>query len=101
MAWSKGFRQVELEFDSQVLINKILNPYYEDMLDSSLMLRCKELINRGWQIWVIHTFREGNEAIEWLANQTMQRDLGLTIHHLPPLDLIPILLGDAMGVFTP
>ena len=48
LAWSRGFKKIKLEFDSQVLIDKLLKHQLEDMLESSLLLRCREMINRRW-----------------------------------------------------
>ena len=48
-----------------------------------------------------HTFREGNRCVDWLANQSLQFDLGLQELQSVLAGLENLLLGDVIGVSTP
>lgn len=64
--------------------------------------KCCELINApNWEVKIIHVFREGNRAADWLANQGVHQEERLNFIETIPLELYNILKEDIQGVALP
>ncbi|KAI4324103.1 hypothetical protein L6164_023667 [Bauhinia variegata] len=85
------FRKVIVECDSLVLVQWINNNRIGSFLTSLLWLRILELLDRHWEVEVIHTMRKGNKSANWLANSRVGRDIGLETLDTPPMELVGIL----------
>ena len=105
-----------MESDSRVLIDKIPEPSQVEVESDSkvlqqcisvestfttLICKCRDLIQRNWKVRFIHTYKEGNKVVDWLASKGIQNGIGSAVYANAPPDLIPILLNDAMDVSTP
>lgn len=61
--------------------------------------KCFELIDRlEWVAQVIHVYREGNRAADWLANHGVIQNVTSQILTLVPCNLHTILMEDISGV---
>ncbi|KAI4324097.1 hypothetical protein L6164_023661 [Bauhinia variegata] len=90
MEWDKRFRRVIVESDS-VLVQLINNNRIGSLLTDFLWLRILELMDRRWEVEVVHTMREGNMSADWLANYRVGRDIGLETLDTPLVELVGIL----------
>ena len=67
-----------------------------------LIRYCLSLLRReDWVVKVVHVFREGNRAADWLANHGVDQTNGSSVLEIALLDLHRILMEDARGVTTP
>lgn len=55
----------------------------------------------SWMVKIVHGYREGNRAADWLANQGVTQHIRLQILSSAPVELSRIIREDAMGVTTP
>lgn len=69
---------------------------------SHLIRHCLSLIRKeDWVVKVIHVFREGNRAADWLANHGVDQSVAAAVLESAPLELHRIVIEDARGVTTP
>ncbi|WCJ35671.1 DNAse I-like superfamily protein [Euphorbia peplus] len=101
LAWKLGMRQVEVELDSQVVIQLVTEASRSFHRYFWLIEGCRTLLKRGWDVRVKHTFREGNQAADWLANFAGNLSLGYHECDGPPAGLQDILQADKCGIGTP
>lgn len=72
MAWNTSFRRIEVELDSQVVLQllekdvSLLHPL------GALVSCCKQFITHDWAVKLHHTYREGNRIADHLANWSLQ-----------------------------
>lgn len=99
IAWNSGFTKVQLNVDSEIVVNLLLDTKIPNSPAFHLIRRCKSLINReGWEVTVHHCYREANRAADWLANYGVGMEQNLLIFEAVPLDLRTILLEDFGGM---
>lgn len=55
------------------------------------------LLNRRWEIRLLHTLREGNSCADFLAKAGARQQFAFHTVVTPPLKLEPLLLADALG----
>lgn len=94
LAWSKSYRRVFLESDSKRAVDLVNKGCSRDHPAVRLIQRIQDLKKRNWDVRVNWIYREGNEAVNWLAGNAMGTSLGLQIFEEPPDMLKPILLQD-------
>ncbi|CAL1367079.1 unnamed protein product [Linum trigynum] len=64
MAWDEGFRRVVLQTDSQAAIRLIEGA--EERTPHFLAVQsARRLLDRDWQVRLVHVFREGNYAADY------------------------------------
>ncbi|WCJ39427.1 Polynucleotidyl transferase ribonuclease H-like superfamily protein [Euphorbia peplus] len=97
LAWDKGYRKVIVEMDSKVVMNWITNPTDVHHPFSWLIERCLHFKDNEWDIRVIHSYREGNRAVDWLTNFAGSCPLGYHEFGVPPAGLQVILTEDFFG----
>lgn len=67
-----------------------------------MLNHCIYLIQQeDWEVRIIHVYREGNRAADWLANHEASQLLPTIIHSSVPQGLGPILEDDYRGVAIP
>ena len=67
-----------------------------------LLNRCLYLIHQeSWEVKIVHVYREGNRAADWLANLGVSQLLPTILHSSAPSGLCPILQEDLQGVSIP
>ena len=55
-------------------------------------------MRRGWEVNLIHTYREGNVCADWIAKTGASGIEPLVLWVDPPQAISNILLADTMGV---
>ncbi|CAN1185100.1 Putative ribonuclease H protein At1g65750 [Linum perenne] len=60
-AWEAGARRVILQMDSRAVIALVTNQHAMEIL------HFRELLSRDWDLQIEHTYREGNQAADFLA----------------------------------
>ena len=77
MAWNMGFKFLQLELDSKVVLTRLTNNnmnYPTNMM--SLICDCRNLLKQKWEVCMQHVYREANGCADALAKQgTRQRNL--------------------------
>lgn len=101
IAWERGFRQVELELDSSLVVGWLQSGISDTHPLAFLVRLCHGFFLRDWLVRVTHVFREANRLADSLANYAFSLQLGFH-----PLDSCPdvvhsILLADTNGVEFP
>ncbi|KAK8627393.1 hypothetical protein V6N13_135005 [Hibiscus sabdariffa] len=82
-AWSRGYRQVELESDSLEAVRLVLSNS-PDVAVCGLVLSIKGWLSKMWQVRILHVYREGNRVVDWKAiTGRMQRGLNATLVEVP------------------
>ena len=66
-----------------------------------LVESCRGLMQRDWEIVLSHTCRQGNRVAHWLANFSLDFELGPSIVTDPPDCIRKIQFEDACGVTSP
>ena len=101
VALSLDISDLLVDLDSAVLVSFFAESPTRGRAFSNLMLRCLHLVSLFTSITFRHTFREGNQAADYLANLGHGIAPGLLLHQSPPKGLGPILLRDEMGIVFP
>ncbi|CAN1172803.1 Putative ribonuclease H protein At1g65750, partial [Linum perenne] len=101
MAWYAGCRKVEVRVDSRAalaLINAQGNPTHQH---AGEVITIRQLIDRDWEVKFTHTYREANQAVDYLAG--IDHGLPLSTHSIPISDcnLVYFLRHDCMGISEP
>ncbi|GLT63422.1 hypothetical protein SLA2020_359880 [Shorea laevis] len=69
LTWNKGYRQVIVETDSLLAIQKLQNSSTETTSLSYWVQKCKSFLERDWFCVVRHVFREKNYCANAMASQ--------------------------------
>ncbi|CAI0453961.1 unnamed protein product [Linum tenue] len=98
LAWSLGYRRVEMRTDSTVALGILNSPGPFEGRYHNLWRQFQSLLHQNWEIRISHTLREGNKAADYLANKGHSLDLGS--HVIDPIDsgLNFWLLYDSLGI---
>ncbi|KAG7576302.1 Ribonuclease H domain [Arabidopsis thaliana x Arabidopsis arenosa] len=101
IAWERGYRRVELEVDSELVVGFVQSGVSDGHPLSFLVRLCQGFFSRDWLVRVTHVYREANRLADGLANYAFT--LGLGFLHLDdcPDVVHPILLADANGTAFP
>lgn len=69
IAWDGGHRKVQFSVDSEVVVRMLVEETPTKFPYIRTIRRCESLIaRRGWEVKIGHCYREGNRAVDWLAN---------------------------------
>ena len=100
-AWERNFRRVIIESDSLHAVTKINGDLNSSDLLFQVIYACKELLSRGWDCKLVHTYRETNMCADFLASWAFQGNFDITQLNDPPDGLCQILEKDMIGVARP
>ena len=85
LAWTMGFKYIQLELDSKVVLTWLTNhntSYLTNMMP--LICNCRSLLDQDWEVWVQHIYCEANKCANALAKRgTYQQNL-LTVYNTYP-----------------
>ncbi|GAU33795.1 hypothetical protein TSUD_221330 [Trifolium subterraneum] len=84
--------------DSLLCINLIKSLIVKYHIYVVLIQDIKELISQS-NITLCHTFRDGNQCVDFLAKLGASSDADLIIHASPPDDIFDLLKSDSFGTF--
>lgn len=101
LAWAEGLRKISVAVDSTAVMTLISKEPEQFNPNRPLIKACRNYLKRAWECKIEHTYREGNQAADWLANHSHNEPQGLTISRDPPQGSISILNNGVMGVTTP
>ncbi|KAL6494930.1 hypothetical protein OROGR_030849 [Orobanche gracilis] len=96
LTWENGYRKFICYSDSMdalSLINRFLPVHHHY---SPVVLSIQDLLQRDWEVVLKHTLREGNFCADLLAKMGANSSSNLTIIHVAPPGISPLLLADAM-----
>ncbi|WCJ44057.1 Ribonuclease H-like superfamily protein [Euphorbia peplus] len=77
LAWTMGYKQVQVEVDNQLCVNSILHPTSLPNDSFALIQEILALFARDWQVTIQHSYREGNRGAYWMAKLADSLELGL------------------------
>ncbi|KAF7805662.1 aspartic proteinase-like protein 2 [Senna tora] len=97
LLWSKGFRRVVIESDSEVALDLIKNGVDQSHHVSGLVHQIRSLINQNWDAELVHVFREANHAADFMAKLSHSLPNGLHVFERPQAGLGKILANDLYG----
>ena len=101
IAWDRGYRQLELEVDSESVVGFLQTGINDSNPLSFLVRLCYGFISRDWLVKVSHVYREANRLADGLANYASSLSLGLHVFELVPDSVGAISLEDIQGVSRP
>ena len=84
LAWTKGIRRLICHSDSKVavdLIDKGTSTYHRL---AGLVFSIKKLLAIDWEVFLQHTLRKGNFALDWLAKEGCKGGLPVQVWDHPP-----------------
>lgn len=97
LAWDLGIRRLVCCSDSKMaidIIEKACNLFH---VYAVLIQNIKDLLMKDWLVTLIHTWREGNAAADFLAKLGAQGDSSWSIFEAPVSGLESTLASDASG----
>lgn len=80
-----GFREVELNIDSMVVVNVVKIDIISSLIELSLVKSIMHVSERNWVVKITHSYREANRCANTLANIGCNIDCTLTIYPDCPL----------------
>ena len=82
MAWNMGFKYIQLELDSKVVLTNHNASYSTNMMP--LICDCRSHLDQDWEMRAKHIYREANECADTLAKRrTHQRNLLFVYSNYP------------------
>lgn len=100
LAWSLNLRRVIVESDSLNAVNWILKKR-RDFEEGGVRGAILALIEKDWDIRVVHSLREGNRCADRLAGWAMLSDLDWACWDVSPSFMNLFLVEDCIGALVP
>jgi ribonuclease HI len=101
MARSMGFNKLEVQMDSEIIVN-IINKHGQGSVSGwSIIKKIRSLLSLDWSVKICHIYREANRCADMLANMGCVHNHGTLSYHQPPTDLMQVLDDDIRGVSFP
>ncbi|XP_019094473.1 PREDICTED: uncharacterized protein LOC109129898 [Camelina sativa] len=97
LAWGRGFRRVELEVDSLLVVGLLKSGISSAHPLSFLVRLCQSFVSRDWLVRINHVYREANRLADGLANYAFSLQLGFHSFNSCPDVVCEILREDAVG----
>ncbi|KAG7599188.1 Reverse transcriptase zinc-binding domain [Arabidopsis suecica] len=97
IAWERGYRRVELEVDSEIVVGFLTTGISPSHPLSFLVRLCHGFISRDWIVRIAHVYREANRLADGLANYAFTLPLGFHLFNSRLDALNSIVLEDAIG----
>jgi ribonuclease HI len=101
LANRRGVMRIELGINSQVIAHSLQDMKNCSTLGCALMKRIRQLLDRPWEVQIIHVFRDANRCVDMLANMGNESINGMEFFENPPSRVVQILKDDIRGVFFP
>ncbi|KAL3833945.1 hypothetical protein ACJIZ3_008681 [Penstemon smallii] len=94
LAWERRIEKLEVELDSQVVINLIKNTDLETHALGAIIEDCRRLLRNPWTCVLKHTLRNGNKCADALAKLGYDQSERTRIWDIPPESLVDLLVDD-------
>ena len=81
LAWDMGFKFIHLELDSMTMLNWLVEKtanFPTNMMP--LILDCRNLLGRDWEVRVLHIYREANACADALAKRGTHQHHVLSVY---------------------
>ncbi|CAN1319948.1 Putative ribonuclease H protein At1g65750, partial [Linum perenne] len=98
LAWERGYRKIQLYLDSQFAVQLLQGDDLEDHVHVATIITTREPLQRNWEVQIIHIYREGNHAADYLANVGHSCLLGFHSVEQSDLNFCYWLHYDQLGV---
>ena len=101
MAWNLGFKFIQLEHDSKVVLTWLTNDnasYPTNMMP--LICDCRLLMDRDWKVQVLHVYRKANDCVDVLAKQGAHQQHILSVYSSCPSFVYICYVRDLAGMGT-
>ena len=96
-AWEKGIRRLELEVDSQVVVEFLTIGIGDTHSLSFLVRMCHGLLKKDWLVHIVHVYREANRLADGLANLAFSLPFGFHRLDETPIEVVVLLQEDVVG----
>jgi ribonuclease HI len=96
-----GFSRVELNIDSQAVVQAIKSKCSHSLVGGSLLKQIWRLLEMDWEVEVSHIYREANKCADALANIGCSLDYETLYYDVCPAQLSDLVATDSMGISTP
>ncbi|CAN0905128.1 Putative ribonuclease H protein At1g65750 [Linum grandiflorum] len=83
LAWTLGIRRIRVQSDSMMAIAILAKDFELDHQHAALVLQFKELCSRQWEVHLLHSYHEANNAADYLANLGHSLPYGIHIFDFP------------------
>jgi ribonuclease HI len=100
-AYRLGFKQIELNIDSEAVVRVIKNGTSNSAMGSSLLKHIKNLLAMDWIVEISHTYREANKCADVLANIGCSLSYDVVFYDSCPDNISDIYVSDTQGSSTP
>jgi len=98
LASRMGITKLEIRVDSKVVVELVSGKRKEQPQYHFLISQCKQMIcEGGWEVELMHCFRETNHVADKLANIGTTGRLGVTLYQNPPMEIQSMLYYDSLG----
>ncbi|GLJ21838.1 hypothetical protein SUGI_0408220 [Cryptomeria japonica] len=102
LEWSvgRGFRDIEVEGDLQIVLNGIINQKFENWKLEVCRPKIQSLCDSLNRFTFKHIYREGNSVADWLANRGINCDGPKWMSKVEELPdgLLLVLVADKVGI---
>ncbi|CAN1156960.1 Putative ribonuclease H protein At1g65750 [Linum perenne] len=98
IAWDHELRKVELQVDSTTIINLIEadnEPRHQHAME---VLDLRELLHHEWEVRLMHVYKEGNHAADFLAGIGFIHPIGCHMVSTSNVSLGCFLRYDCFGI---
>ncbi|KAK3211028.1 hypothetical protein Dsin_015734 [Dipteronia sinensis] len=96
--WETGFRKVEVESDSKVIVELLLKKIDLKHPIFSLINSYKKMIDSDWCCKVCHVYRESNRLVDCLASLGHYLNPGIVFFENPPPKVLATFEDDVNGL---
>jgi ribonuclease HI len=99
--YKMGFRKVEVEVDSETVVQVIKSGCSKSLKGSSLIKRICQLLAKDWSVDITHIYREANKCADAMANLGCARDFVFEFFVSCPSHVSDLYNLDLLGIPTP
>jgi ribonuclease HI len=99
--YKMGFRKVEVEVDSETVVQVIKSGCSKSPKGSSLIKRICQLLAKDWSVDITHIYREANKCADAMANLGCARDFVVEFFVSCPSHVSDLYNLDLLGIPTP
>lgn len=100
LAWEKRHILLVCEPNSLFAINLIKQGSIAFHPLSTIITSIRQLLRRNWVAPLQHTYREGNQCVDWLAKRGSSSDVSFMISDVCPSQFSACLLVDSICIHT-
>lgn len=102
IARTRGVNKLLIQMHNLACIQVIQSEEFQGGQCHHIINHCRYLVKKeDWEVKLVHCYREGNRAADWLANRGVEFDGNLHLLEDAPTPLGRILHEDLVGVEWP